>query len=77
MCFVSTGKDFKKFVQVGTVCAYPLKPKTIPFTEDELWDGYPEPTNAPMALLIALATKSASSVGVYVAPPAFSAVASL
>jgi len=35
-----------KFVQVGTICAYPnLTP--VPFVEDDLWNGYPEKTNAP------------------------------
>ena len=35
-----------KLVVVGTVCAYP-KFAPVPFREDELWDGYPEETNAP------------------------------
>jgi GDP-L-fucose synthase len=35
-----------KFVQVGTICAYP-KFTPVPFVEDELWNGYPEETNAP------------------------------
>ena len=35
-----------KFVQVGTVCAYP-KFTPVPFSEDDLWNGYPEETNAP------------------------------
>ena len=35
-----------KFVQVGTVCAYPER-TAVPFVEDALWEGYPEPTNAP------------------------------
>lgn len=35
-----------KFVQIGTVCAYP-KHTPIPFVEDDLWIGYPEETNAP------------------------------
>ena len=35
-----------KFVQVGTVCSYP-KHTNVPFVEDDLWDGYPEETNAP------------------------------
>ena len=35
-----------KFVQVGTVCSYP-KHTPVPFSEDALWDGYPEETNAP------------------------------
>ncbi|QYU67414.1 NAD-dependent epimerase/dehydratase family protein [Leptolyngbya sp. 15MV] len=35
-----------KFVQIGTICAYPnLTP--VPFSEDNLWNGYPEVTNAP------------------------------
>jgi GDP-L-fucose synthase len=38
-----------KFVQVGTVCAYP-KFAPIPFSEDDLWNGYPEETNAPYGL---------------------------
>jgi len=38
-----------KFVQVGTVCAYP-KFAPIPFSEDDIWDGYPEETNAPYGL---------------------------
>jgi GDP-L-fucose synthase len=38
-----------KFVAVGTVCAYP-KFTPIPFNEDDLWDGYPEETNAPYGL---------------------------
>jgi GDP-L-fucose synthase len=36
----------EKFVQVGTVCSYP-KITTVPFHEDDLWNGYPEETNAP------------------------------
>ena len=35
-----------KFVQVGTVCAYP-KFAPVPFKEEDLWNGYPEETNAP------------------------------
>jgi GDP-L-fucose synthase len=35
-----------KLVIVGTVCAYP-KFAPVPFNEDDLWDGYPEETNAP------------------------------
>lgn len=35
-----------KFVQVGTICAYPKFTKP-PFREDDLWNGYPEETNAP------------------------------
>ena len=36
----------EKFVGVGTICAYP-KHAPVPFVEDELWNGYPEETNAP------------------------------
>ena len=36
----------KKFVATGTVCAYP-KFTPVPFKEDEIWNGYPEETNAP------------------------------
>jgi GDP-L-fucose synthase len=36
----------EKLVIVGTVCAYP-KFAPVPFSEDDLWDGYPEETNAP------------------------------
>lgn len=39
----------KKFVQVGTVCAYP-KFTPAPFKEDDLWNGYPEETNAPYGI---------------------------
>jgi len=39
----------KKFVQVGTVCAYP-KFTPVPFKEEDLWKGYPEETNAPYGL---------------------------
>jgi GDP-L-fucose synthase len=35
-----------KFVQIGTVCSYP-KFTPVPFREDDLWNGYPEETNAP------------------------------
>jgi GDP-L-fucose synthase len=38
-----------KFVAIGTVCAYP-KYTPIPFHEEELWNGYPEETNAPYGL---------------------------
>jgi len=38
-----------KYVQIGTVCAYP-KFAPVPFSEDNLWDGYPEETNAPYGL---------------------------
>jgi GDP-L-fucose synthase len=39
----------KKFVQIGTICAYPnLTP--VPFKEENLWNGYPEVTNAPYGI---------------------------
>jgi GDP-L-fucose synthase len=38
-----------KFVGVGTICAYP-KFTPVPFREDNLWNGYPEETNAPYGL---------------------------
>jgi len=38
-----------KFVAVGTICAYP-KFTPVPFKEDDLWNGYPEETNAPYGL---------------------------
>lgn len=39
----------QKFVCVGTICAYP-KFTPVPFLEDNLWDGYPEETNAPYGI---------------------------
>ena len=39
----------EKFVTVGTVCAYP-KFSPVPFKEEDLWNGYPEETNAPYGL---------------------------
>ncbi len=39
----------KKFVQLGTVCAYPKYTPT-PFKEEDLWNGYPEETNAPYGI---------------------------
>ncbi len=39
----------EKFVCVGTICAYP-KFTPVPFREDDLWDGYPEETNAPYGI---------------------------
>ena len=41
--------NIEKFVAIGTVCSYP-KFTPIPFREDNLWDGYPEETNAPYGL---------------------------
>lgn len=42
-------RDIDKFVAIGTVCAYPKFTK-VPFKEEDLWDGYPEETNAPYGL---------------------------
>jgi GDP-L-fucose synthase len=39
----------EKFLAIGTVCAYP-KYTPVPFREEDLWDGYPEVTNAPYGL---------------------------
>jgi GDP-L-fucose synthase len=39
----------EKFLAIGTVCAYP-KYTPVPFREEDLWDGYPEETNAPYGL---------------------------
>lgn len=41
--------EVEKFVAIGTVCAYP-KFAPVPFKEDDLWNGYPEETNAPYGL---------------------------
>src|ERR1039457_2945266 len=42
-------RGVEKFVTVGSVCAYP-KFTPVPFREDDLWNGYPEETNAPYGL---------------------------
>jgi GDP-L-fucose synthase len=39
----------EKFIQIGTVCAYPKSP-SVPFREEALWLGYPEETNAPYGI---------------------------
>ncbi len=39
----------EKFVAIGTICAYP-KFTPVPFKEEDIWDGYPEETNAPYGL---------------------------
>src|SRR6185503_491680 len=39
----------RRFVGVGTICSYP-KLTPVPFREEELWNGYPEETNAPYGL---------------------------
>ncbi len=64
----------EKFVCVGTICAYP-KFTPVPFKEDDLWNGYPEETNAPYgiakkALLVQLQSYRAQYNwnGIYVLP---------
>jgi GDP-L-fucose synthase len=64
----------KKFVQVGTICAYP-KFTPVPFKEADLWNGFPEETNAPYgvakkALLVMLQgyRQQYGLNGVYVLP---------
>ena len=42
-------RGVEKFVAIGTVCAYP-KLTPVPFSEDDIWNGYPEETNAPYGL---------------------------
>lgn len=42
-------RGLEKFVAIGTICAYP-KFTPVPFREDDLWNGYPEETNAPYGL---------------------------
>ncbi len=42
-------RGVRKFIALGTICAYP-KFTPVPFREDDLWNGYPEETNAPYGL---------------------------
>ncbi len=42
-------KELEKFVCLGTICSYP-KFTSVPFKEENIWDGYPEETNAPYGL---------------------------
>jgi GDP-L-fucose synthase len=42
-------REVEKFVSLGTICAYP-KFTPVPFKEDDMWNGYPEETNAPYGL---------------------------
>ena len=42
-------RQVEKFVAIGTICAYP-KFTPVPFKEEDLWNGYPEETNAPYGL---------------------------
>lgn len=46
---VGRQQGLTKFVALGTICAYP-KFAPIPFKEDDIWNGYPEETNAPYGL---------------------------
>jgi GDP-L-fucose synthase len=46
---VGRQRGLKKFVALGTICAYP-KFAPIPFREEDIWNGYPEETNAPYGL---------------------------
>src|SRR5881392_1925659 len=46
---IARQRDVEKFVSIGTVCAYP-KNTPVPFKEDDLWNGFPEETNAPYGL---------------------------
>lgn len=43
---VATEKKISKLIMIGTTCSYPHIPKTIPFIEEELFDGMPEETNS-------------------------------
>ncbi|HNW40237.1 MAG TPA: GDP-L-fucose synthase [Candidatus Omnitrophota bacterium] len=49
MIEVGRQAGIEKFVALGTICAYP-KFTPVPFREEELWNGYPEETNAPYGL---------------------------
>src|ERR1700733_8147031 len=69
----------KKFVQAGTICAYP-KFAPVPFRESELWNGFPEETNAPYGIakksLLVMAQSSPKQSGLnpsYLLPETLSA----
>ena len=49
MMMAARSAEVEKYVALGTICAYP-KFTPVPFKEDNLWDGYPEETNAPYGL---------------------------
>lgn len=49
MMEVGRQAGIEKFVAIGTICAYP-KFTPVPFKEEDLWNGYPEETNAPYGL---------------------------
>src|SRR5215472_17151059 len=42
--------NVEKTIVVGTTCSYPFRPPHIPFRESDLWEGYPEETNAPYGI---------------------------
>ena len=46
---VARQRGLEKFVALGTICAYP-KHTPVPFKEEDVWNGYPEETNAPYGL---------------------------
>ena len=46
---VARQRGVRKFIATGTICAYP-KFTPVPFKEDDIWNGYPEETNAPYGL---------------------------
>jgi GDP-L-fucose synthase len=67
-------RGLEKFVQAGTICAYP-KHTPVPFRESALWDGFPEETNAPygvakkaLQLMLASYRQEYGFDGVYVLP---------
>ena len=67
-------RGLARFVQVGTICAYP-KFTPVPFKEEDLWNGYPEETNAPYgvakkALLVMLQAyrRQYGLAGIYLLP---------
>lgn len=49
MMEIGRQRGIEKFVAIGTICSYP-KFTPVPFKEENLWDGYPEETNAPYGL---------------------------
>src|SRR3990167_427525 len=48
--YASTVKKKPKIILVVTICSYQKTPETIPFIENEFWNGYPEETNAPYGI---------------------------
>jgi GDP-L-fucose synthase len=54
--------EIQKFGQIGTVCSYP-KVTPVPFKEENLWDGYPEETNAPYGLAKKMLLAQAQGIG--------------